>query len=231
MIILSEWQRVRMKNKTCVRCNQKQSTNKFYKSKQTKDGIDYYCKECRKATALKSHRGGKRKPECTVEGCDVPNYATGMCKMHYERNRRNGSTDLKNYRRSTYGNQPYEKVREAHLKRRFSLSMEEYEQMAKDGCEICGKQEISYKKLHVDHDHKCCNPPRNNKGQIAYHNTCGKCVRGVLCDRCNGNVGLYEKGKLREDYPDRDKIVLYVAKYDWLISDRIEANDKKQGNR
>jgi hypothetical protein len=220
-----------MKNKTCVKCNEKQPINKFYKAKSQKDGYDYYCKHCRTGSALKSHRGGKRKPECTVDGCNTHNYAVGMCKMHYERNRRNGHPGLVNYGRESYNGQPYEKVRESHLKRRFHITTEQYEEMAKNGCEICGKKELPHKQLHVDHDHKCCDVPRYPDGSTKYHNTCGQCIRGVLCDKCNGNVGLYEKDKMREDYPDRDKIINYVAKYNWLISDRIVSNDKKQGNR
>lgn len=210
-----------MKNKTCVGCNQKLSINKFYKVKTKKDGYDYYCKECRKSRTLKSHRGGKRKPECTVDGCSTPNYAIGMCKMHYERNRRNGTPELKNYGRDSYNGQPYDRVRELHLKRRFQITPEQYKQMAKNGCEICGKKELPHKQLHVDHDHNCCPVPKYANGSTKYHNTCGECIRGVLCDKCNGNVGLYEKGRLREDYPDRDKIIIYVAKYNQVISDRI----------
>lgn len=35
---------------------------------------------------------------------------------------------------------------------------------------------------HVDHDHACC------PGEV----TCGACVRGLLCNRCNTLVGYYE---------------------------------------
>lgn len=203
----------------------------FYKIKNQKDGFDYYCKECRKSRTLISHRNGKRKSECTVDGCDVLHYANGMCKMHYERNRRNGHTDLVNYGRESYNGYKYEDMRKAHLKRTFHISIEKYKEMAKDGCEICGKKGLPHKQLHVDHDHKCCPVPRYPNGATKYHKTCGKCVRGILCDRCNGNVGLYEKGKLRNDYPDRDKIIMYVTKHNKGISGKMVTNDKKQGNR
>jgi len=221
-----------VKNKTCVKCKQKLSIKMFYKSKAKydTDGYDYYCKECRKTSSLKSHRGGKRKPKCTLEGCDTPNYAGNLCKMHYERQRRTGSPTLKNYGREKYNNQPYEKVRANHLRLRYGITIEQYEEMAKNGCEICGRRGFKWKKLHVDHDHNCCPVPRYPNGATMYHKTCGKCIRGILCDRCNGTVGLYEAGRLREEYPDRNKIMLYIAKYNQVISDRMYTDgDKLQG--
>lgn len=222
-----------MKNKTCVKCNNKQSINKFYKIKTQPDGYDYYCKECRKTSSLASHRFGKKKPKCSIEDCQRGNYAKNLCRIHYERNRRHGSTNLKNYGRDYYEaiGASYEKVRKDHLRRRFKLTVEQYEEMAKNGCEVCGIQPLPHKKLHVDHDHKCCPPKLDKNGYRTAVNSCGLCVRGIVCDKCNQAIGRYEKGTLRPEYPLRNQIIMYVSKYDWLISDRIEANDKKQGNR
>lgn len=57
-------------------------------------------------------------------------------------------------------------------------------------CAIC-EQPFHTEVPHVDHDHMCC-PGKKS---------CGKCVRGLLCNHCNKAVGLFE------DDPD----ILYSA--------------------
>jgi len=69
------------------------------------------------------------------------------------------------------------------LKEKYNLTDVQFDEMlvAQDGnCAICGHKDS--RGLSVDHDHSCC----------AGRNSCGKCVRGLLCSRCNmglGNLG------------------------------------------
>src|SRR5690606_40566648 len=49
------------------------------------------------------------------------------------------------------------------------------------GCAICGGSNPDGRALFVDHDHACCPGER----------TCGKCVRGLLCNSCNHGIGLF----------------------------------------
>ena len=64
-------------------------------------------------------------------------------------------------------------------------------------CKICGEPQEG-KKLAVDHDHSCC--PGNR--------SCGECVRGLLCQRCN--TGL---GKFRDDERILNNAIEYLKEF------------------
>jgi hypothetical protein len=65
-------------------------------------------------------------------------------------------------------------------KREYNLPPEVYDAKlkAQDGrCEICG---VVMTRPDVDHDHACCSG----------RSSCGQCVRGILCHKCNTIIGL-----------------------------------------
>ena len=70
--------------------------------------------------------------------------------------------------------------------RRYGLTMADFDRMlAEQGgvCAICGATEPGGQgKWHVDHDHSCCNTRKIS---------CGKCIRGLLCSRCNIGIGNF----------------------------------------
>lgn len=90
--------------------------------------------------------------------------------------------------------------RDRRLLRSYGLTLEQYETMLaeqKGGCAICGGTNQSGRALAVDHDHNCC-PAKQS---------CGKCVRALLCSPCNQAIGLMQDQpqRLRDaaDYLER----------------------------
>lgn len=67
----------------------------------------------------------------------------------------------------------------------YNLTRDEYEALlfAQNGvCAIC-LSPPGRRGWAVDHDHSCCPGPRS----------CGKCVRGLLCDKCNIGLGYFNE--------------------------------------
>lgn len=75
-----------------------------------------------------------------------------------------------------------ERVLNSSLKHRFGITLTQYHEMLElqhGVCAACGGDEPSGRMFDVDHDHACCPGKR----------ACGKCIRGLLCSRCNKILG------------------------------------------
>lgn len=67
---------------------------------------------------------------------------------------------------------------------KYGISPERYDAMLEaqgGGCAICNGTNPSDRPLFVDHDHACCPGVK----------TCWKCVRGLLCHKCNSALGMF----------------------------------------
>jgi Recombination endonuclease VII len=75
------------------------------------------------------------------------------------------------------------------LRRLYGLTLEQYaEKLAaqKGVCACCGREPRAREKAFpVDHDHACCPGARS----------CGRCVRGIVCQGCNHLIGCLESPK------------------------------------
>lgn len=71
--------------------------------------------------------------------------------------------------------------RSEHLRRKFGLTLDEYENLLRrqgGRCAVCGRRP-GKASLHVDHDHKTGD------------------IRGLLCFRCNGGLGQFKEQPAR----------------------------------
>ncbi len=154
--------------------------------------------------------------QCSVDGCERTHSAKGYCDTHYAQNKRGMplspiaprqhalerneeghkrcracgqwlptaefATVLKNPDGLTVDCKTCR--RHEFAAKRYGLTVDQYRALfeASGGkCAICNGINESGKALHVDHDHACC-PGASS---------CGKCVRGLLCGRCNSGVGMF----------------------------------------
>lgn len=82
----------------------------------------------------------------------------------------------------------------SQVKRHYGLTWEQYLEMAAEGCAVCG----TTTNLCVDHDHNCCPGVK----------TCGKCIRGVLCNKHNKILGY-----VQDSMEELSSLVDYLASY------------------
>jgi len=71
------------------------------------------------------------------------------------------------------------------LARQYNLTYEKYLTMLDDtnySCGICDEPFTKDSPPHIDHNHVCC-PGKQS---------CGECIRGLLCRMCNSGIGYFK---------------------------------------
>lgn len=87
--------------------------------------------------------------------------------------------------------------RERHTRTRYKVSYADLLASQDGKCAMCGVSQCATgHRFSIDHDHSCCPGV----------GSCGKCVRGALCRKCNGALGFYE------DRVTRDLADAYLAR-------------------
>jgi hypothetical protein len=132
-----------------------------------------------------------------------PQFARELCQPCYDRKRY--LADPEKFRaegRDRYWAKADRQLynQRANLWRNYRLTIDGYLDLLEqqDGvCAICGGVNTDGRRLYVDHDHGCC--PTSS--------SCGQCVRGLLCYRCNSGLSFF-----REDEAVVEKALDYMRK-------------------
>lgn len=120
-------------------------------------------------------RCGLEKDRATEFGVRLNGFSRSWCKP------------CENIESLRWANSNPEKVVENNRRgrlRRHNMTLERYDELLASqggGCAICGITAPTGKRSNfdIDHDHRCC--------PGAY--SCGECIRGLLCNRCNTLIG------------------------------------------
>ena len=144
----------------------------------SKDGgrIRRRCKPCRKLGYKSNY---KRRTHC-LWGHEL----TDDNVYEYISKQGNHIRDCKTCAKSK-NDRRYAQLRENHLIRNFNITQAQFDAMlaAQGGrCKVTTcRTDVPGGKgaFHIDHDHNCC-PGKK---------CCGKCIRGLLCSRCNNVLG------------------------------------------
>lgn len=82
-----------------------------------------------------------------------------------------------------YQEQRYLKIKDDLRYQQYNLTREDFEKLLSsqgNRCACCGEASPGLRDWNVDHDHNCC-PGKES---------CGKCIRGLLCSHCNPMLGF-----------------------------------------
>lgn len=157
--------------KWCPKCKSQKPLEDFHKSSRSKDGRNGYCKECNIKQRMDRYEHKKEKI--------IKTDSRKQCRICKE---------IKEYsyfknKKNTYCDQCVKFIGNVRVLKRYKLTPESYKSMldSQSGvCKICNFPEKDGRRLSVDHDHSCCSGTTS----------CGKCIRGLLCSRCNKTLGM-----------------------------------------
>jgi|ERR1035437_443239 hypothetical protein len=115
------------------------------------------------------------------------------CREWYYKNHERALAYAKTYRDTKV--KPYPEIRNknnaTHQFKLYGLTKDTFTSLLeKQGnicpichCDLLKLSSAGHRISHIDHNHQCCPGGPSVK-------TCGKCIRGILCNKCNQGLGL-----------------------------------------
>jgi hypothetical protein len=206
--------------KPCSRCRQVLPLSDFHRRSRTPDGLSYLCKACvaqrRQYPAVEQRLASCRRCGVEFSFTSTPGRPPVRCELCRPIARRLPVGTSKRVvcrwcgkyflcsLQTGYGNRKYckpecrasavKRYKAEHHKanrrkvvvRRYGITVADFNRMFEAQGGICAINNCGNPATHIDHDHSCC--PTTP--------ACGKCVRGLLCDRCNPGLGAFRDDPL-----------------------------------
>lgn len=137
-----------------------------------------WCSYCKQYLSVDNFTKNKRYSD------GLQSYCRGCMKQYRKDNKERMDAN-----RAAWFEKNADHARDKHMQNTYGITLEKYNALllVQDNCcAICGSdspgmrngKELSFS---VDHDHNCC-PGKKS---------CGDCVRGLLCSKCNLALGLF----------------------------------------
>lgn len=184
--------------KVCNKCRRELPADAYQRKASTPDGLARTCRTCDNARRIQRKiEKGLRRPDpapghkwCEKCKAEKPLSAFYVRKSGPQQGKPHAycveCTKADNIARARRRGVPARREADPlYLRRRtlarFGLTVEDYDRMLEDQggvCRGCGVAPNG-RSLCVDHDHGCC------PGE----ESCGECVRGLLCHHCNFAIG------------------------------------------
>lgn len=159
--------------KTCTKCGNLKNFSEFHKKRSTLDGHSHWCKIC-----VREYDQVKNEPKRVLAKKEQDGLIhCRKCERYLDKS--------KFWNNLTYCKECSKLVGHSGNLKKFGLTVEQYidiEKSQNNVCAICKDPEMNKKRLSVDHDHACC----------AGRESCGKCIRGLLCSNCNTALGNFK---------------------------------------
>lgn len=126
---------------------------------------------------------GRKMTDQTSKACTKCKVVKPLTEFYLVENKTRTRAWCKTCFNKDGASRPSQYLPEANLKYRYKMTQAEFDQRLADqggGCAICHGVNQNETRLSVDHDHSCCPGGRS----------CGACVRGIICHRCNRLLGF-----------------------------------------
>lgn len=182
--------------KTCTKCRQAKSPERFAVDRSKRDGRDSWCRECRNQARRDSYhakieheRRRSREYYGNVVRSDPVRMAERLDRTRqYYQDNRDAILAKERARHRLRAGRSYDPAKERikYMKRHGGIGEWARLYQAQNGCcYLCGEtlEGVPQKMIAVDHDHDCCESGKDTK-------SCSACRRGLAHAWCNQLIGL-----------------------------------------